>query len=280
MKRSLTDSGIHSVAPDVFNQSGHATLHVITPNYTTLDDKTLHYRRGVKRTLHDTILHYTMRHYTTLLQKRSLTDSVVHSVAVPDVFNQSGHVTVHFITPNYTTLHYTTLHYTTQHYTTLHYCRGVKRSLTDSVVLSVASDVFNHSGHATLHYITQNYATLHDKTLHYRRGVKRTLHDTRHDTILHYTIRHYTTLLHKRSLTDSVVYIAAVPMYLTSLVMLHYTSSHQTTLTYITLHNTTLHYCRGVKRSLTDSVVQSVAPDVFNFTGRSSAGSMWNLSNT
>ena len=121
MKRSLTDSGIHSVAPDVFNQSGHATLHVITPNYTTLDDKTLHYRRGVRRTLHDTILHYTMRHYTTLLQKRSLTDSVVHSVAVPDVFNQSGHVTVHFITPNYTTLHYTTLHYTTQHYTTLHY---------------------------------------------------------------------------------------------------------------------------------------------------------------
>ena len=108
VKRSLTDSGIHSVAPDVFNQSGHATLHVITPNYTTLDDKTLHYRRGVKRTLHDTILHYTMRHYTTLLQKRSLTDSVVHSVTVPDVFNQSGHVTVHFITPDYTTLHYTT----------------------------------------------------------------------------------------------------------------------------------------------------------------------------
>ena len=71
VKRNRTDSGIQSVAPDVVNQSGHATLHFITPNYTTLDDKTLHYRRGVKRTLHttlhDTILHYTIRHvhYTT-----------------------------------------------------------------------------------------------------------------------------------------------------------------------------------------------------------------------
>ena len=169
--------------------------------------------------------------------KRSLTDSVVHSVAVPDVFNQSGHVTLHFITPNYTTLHYTTLHNTT-----LHYCRGVKRSLTDSVVHSVASDVFNQSGHATLHYITQNYATLHDKTLHYRRGVKRTLHDTRHDTILHYTIRHYTTLRHKRSLTDSVVYIVAVPDVFNQSghVTLHFITPDYTTLHHTTRKDTTL----------------------------------------
>ena len=67
------------------------------------------------------------------------------------VVNILPYLRLHYITPKYTTLHDPTLQYTI-----LHYSRVVKRSLTDSVVHSVAPDVFNQSGHATLHYITRN----------------------------------------------------------------------------------------------------------------------------
>ena len=117
-----------------------------------------------------------------------------------NVLNQSGHEhttcpTLHYITPHHTILHYTTLHHTILHYTTpyhttphhatlhdmtLHYFRGVKRSLTDYGVHSVAPHVFNQSGgehitlpittlhHTKLHYPTRPYTTVHYTTLQQR----------------------------------------------------------------------------------------------------------------
>ena len=73
------------------------------PDYTTLQDITLHYTPVHHITLHytpvrSTILNYTTPHYTTL-----------------------HYTTSHYTTLHYTILHYLPLHFTTLHYTTLHY---------------------------------------------------------------------------------------------------------------------------------------------------------------
>ena len=170
-----------------------ASLHYITPHYTTLQPQlhnytatqihnytpphstTLHYTKIHSTTLNYSPLHYTTFHYT------SLHYTTLH-------YNYNYTTTLHYTPLHYITLHYTTLHYTTLHSTTLHYTTFHYTSLHDTKLHSTTLQLQLQLHSTTLHYTKLHYTTLHYTTLHYI-----TLHYIPlHSATLHYTTLHYT----------------------------------------------------------------------------------------